>query len=107
LYAYREFVTSFFVAEICALRPGWELEKMQQTDLGKTGATVSVAGLGCGGHSRLGQASGASAQASAVVASAMLGTVPGSAAANAVTTGSFHRPGDRITREPFEEDDTK
>ena len=33
---------------------------MQTTTLGRTGLTVSVAGLGCGGHSRLGQTQGAS-----------------------------------------------
>ena len=40
---------------------------MQTTEFGKTSATVSVVGLGCGGHSRLGQASGASAKSSADV----------------------------------------
>ena len=33
---------------------------MQHTTLGRTGIEVSVAGLGCGGHSRLGQSYGAS-----------------------------------------------
>ncbi len=33
---------------------------MQHTTLGRTGLRVSVAGLGCGGHSRLGQSYGAS-----------------------------------------------
>jgi aryl-alcohol dehydrogenase-like predicted oxidoreductase len=33
---------------------------MQRTTLGRTGLEVSVAGLGCGGHSRLGQSYGAS-----------------------------------------------
>lgn len=33
---------------------------MDQTVLGRTGVSVSVAGLGCGGHSRLGQSRGAS-----------------------------------------------
>jgi len=33
---------------------------MQKTTLGRTGLEVSVAGLGCGGHSRLGQGTGAS-----------------------------------------------
>ncbi len=33
---------------------------MQQVRLGRTGAMVSVVGLGCGGHSRLGMARGAS-----------------------------------------------
>lgn len=32
---------------------------MQQITLGRTGLTVGVAGLGCGGHSRLGQGTGA------------------------------------------------
>ena len=45
---------------------------MQQTVLGRTGLTVSVAGLGCGGHSRLGQAAGASAEASADIVRAAL-----------------------------------
>ncbi|MET0903928.1 MAG: aldo/keto reductase [Acidimicrobiales bacterium] len=41
---------------------------MQHTTLGRTGMPVSVAGLGCGGHSRLGQSYGASeAQSVAVV----------------------------------------
>ncbi len=34
------------------------------TTLGRTGLRVSVSGLGCGGHSRLGQTSGASESAS-------------------------------------------
>jgi len=33
---------------------------MQKMMLGRTGLEVSVAGLGCGGHSRLGQGTGAS-----------------------------------------------
>jgi L-galactose dehydrogenase len=33
---------------------------LEHTTLGRTGLKVSVAGLGCGGHSRLGQAQGAS-----------------------------------------------
>jgi aryl-alcohol dehydrogenase-like predicted oxidoreductase len=37
---------------------------MQQTTLGRTGLRVSVAGLGCGGHSRLGQSYGATEQES-------------------------------------------
>jgi len=45
---------------------------MQTTELGKTGAIVSVAGLGCGGHSRLGQGQGADAEASANVVRAAL-----------------------------------
>lgn len=45
---------------------------MQTTEFGKTGLTVSVAGLGCGGHSRLGQTSGASARSSADVVRAAL-----------------------------------
>lgn len=41
---------------------------MQHTTLGRTGLRVSVAGLGCGGHSRLGQSYGASeAESIAVV----------------------------------------
>lgn len=38
---------------------------MQTVRLGRTGLEVSVAGLGCGGHSRLGMAQGASAEAAA------------------------------------------
>jgi L-galactose dehydrogenase len=45
---------------------------MQTIEFGKTGATVSVVGLGCGGHSRLGQTNGASAEASADVVRAAL-----------------------------------
>lgn len=37
---------------------------MQYTSLGRTGLRVSVAGLGCGGHSRLGQKTGSTAQES-------------------------------------------
>ena len=33
---------------------------MEQVVLGRTGLKTSVAGLGCGGHSRLGQATGRS-----------------------------------------------
>lgn len=40
---------------------------MQYTTLGRTGLRVSVAGLGCGGHSRLGQAYGAPRAASVAV----------------------------------------
>jgi L-galactose dehydrogenase len=41
---------------------------MQRTTLGRTGLEVSVAGLGCGGHSRLGQSYGATdAESIAVV----------------------------------------
>lgn len=40
---------------------------MEYTILGRSGLTVSVAGLGCGGHSRLGQASGKSEQESIAV----------------------------------------
>lgn len=40
---------------------------MQQTTLGRTGLEVSVAGLGCGGHSRLGQSYGASEAESVAV----------------------------------------
>ena len=31
---------------------------MEYIELGRTGLSVSVAGLGCGGHSRLGMATG-------------------------------------------------
>tara|TARA_A100001391_G_scaffold7621_5_gene4899 strand:+ start:10751 stop:11707 length:957 start_codon:yes stop_codon:yes gene_type:complete len=45
---------------------------MDYVRLGRTEAMVSVAGLGCGGHSRLGMASGASsAEASRIVAKAL------------------------------------
>lgn len=45
---------------------------MQHTTLGRTGLRVSVAGLGCGGHSRLGQSFGASeAESIAVVRRAL------------------------------------
>jgi L-galactose dehydrogenase len=45
---------------------------MQRTTLGRTGLEVSVAGLGCGGHSRLGQSQGASeAESVAVVRCAL------------------------------------
>ena len=45
---------------------------MQYTTLGKTGLQVSVAGLGCGGYSRLGQATGRSeAQSIALVQQAI------------------------------------
>ena len=40
---------------------------MEYTTLGRTGFRVSVAGLGCGGHSRLGQATGKSEQESIAV----------------------------------------
>ena len=41
---------------------------MQHVTLGRTGLEVSVAGLGCGGHSRLGQSYGATeAESIAVV----------------------------------------
>ena len=39
-------------------------EYMQYTTLGRTGLKVSVAGLGCGGHSRLGQKTGKTEQES-------------------------------------------
>jgi aryl-alcohol dehydrogenase-like predicted oxidoreductase len=45
---------------------------MQQVRLGRTNAQVSVAGLGCGGHSRLGMARGASADEAATVVRAAL-----------------------------------
>jgi L-galactose dehydrogenase len=45
---------------------------MQHTTLGRTGIQVSVAGLGCGGHSRLGQSYGATeAESVAVVRRAL------------------------------------
>ncbi|MEH6727271.1 MAG: aldo/keto reductase, partial [Hyphomicrobiales bacterium] len=45
---------------------------MQQVTFGKTGLTVSVAGLGCGGHSRLGQSYGnTTAQSIAIIHAAM------------------------------------
>ena len=40
---------------------------MQHTTLGRTGIQVSVAGLGCGGHSRLGQSYGATEAESVAV----------------------------------------
>jgi aryl-alcohol dehydrogenase-like predicted oxidoreductase len=40
---------------------------MQRTTLGRTGLEVSVAGLGCGGHSRLGQSYGASESESVAI----------------------------------------
>jgi aryl-alcohol dehydrogenase-like predicted oxidoreductase len=45
---------------------------MDFTTLGRSGLKTSVAGLGCGGHSRLGQSSGASAEQSADVVRAAL-----------------------------------
>jgi aryl-alcohol dehydrogenase-like predicted oxidoreductase len=45
---------------------------MDYTTLGRTGLKVSVAGLGCGGHSRLGQAQGASEAHSADIIRAAL-----------------------------------
>jgi aryl-alcohol dehydrogenase-like predicted oxidoreductase len=45
---------------------------MQYTTLGRTGLEVSVAGLGCGGHSRLGQSYGASEADSIAVIHAAL-----------------------------------
>jgi aryl-alcohol dehydrogenase-like predicted oxidoreductase len=45
---------------------------MDTTTLGRTGLRVSVAGLGCGGHSRLGQASGASFDDSVAVVKAAI-----------------------------------
>ena len=45
---------------------------MQRTTLGRTGFEVSVAGLGCGGYSRLGQAYGASvSESEALIAAAL------------------------------------
>jgi L-galactose dehydrogenase len=45
---------------------------MEYTTLGRTGLRVSVAGLGCGGHSRLGQATGKSEQESIAIVRAAL-----------------------------------
>ncbi len=45
---------------------------MQYKILGRTGLNVSVAGLGCGGHSRLGQTYGSSEEQSIAVVSAAL-----------------------------------
>ena len=45
---------------------------MQYTTLGRTGLNVSVAGLGCGGHSRLGQATGNSVEQSVAVVRAAI-----------------------------------
>jgi aryl-alcohol dehydrogenase-like predicted oxidoreductase len=45
---------------------------MHTTTLGRTGLNVSVAGLGCGGHSRLGQATGNSVEQSVAVVRAAL-----------------------------------
>jgi aryl-alcohol dehydrogenase-like predicted oxidoreductase len=45
---------------------------MQYTTLGRTGLNVSVAGLGCGGHSRLGQAYGNSVEQSVAVVRAAI-----------------------------------
>jgi aryl-alcohol dehydrogenase-like predicted oxidoreductase len=45
---------------------------MEYTILGRTGLRVSVAGLGCGGHSRLGQATGKTEQESIAVVRAAL-----------------------------------
>lgn len=45
---------------------------MQTTTLGRTGLTVSIAGLGCGGHSRLGQAYGNSTEQSVSVVKAAI-----------------------------------
>ena len=45
---------------------------MQYKILGRTGLNVSVAGLGCGGHSRLGQTYGNSEEQSIAVVSAAL-----------------------------------
>lgn len=59
---------------------------MQTVRLGRTNAAVSAAGLGCGGHSRLGMSAGASAQEAARVVSAAIAwgspssTPPGSMA---------------------------
>lgn len=45
---------------------------MEYTDFGSTGLKASVAGLGCGGHSRLGQKQGSSVEESANVVRAAL-----------------------------------
>ncbi len=45
---------------------------MHTTTLGRTGLNVSVAGLGCGGHSRLGQAYGNTAEQSVAVVRAAI-----------------------------------
>ncbi|MEP3046447.1 MAG: aldo/keto reductase [Roseibium sp.] len=45
---------------------------MQHVVLGRTGLTVSVAGLGCGGHSRLGQSQGRSFEESVAVVKAAI-----------------------------------
>lgn len=45
---------------------------MDRIRLGRTGLDVSVAGLGCGGHSRLGQRAGASEQHSVDIVRAAL-----------------------------------
>ncbi|MDO8378503.1 aldo/keto reductase [Phenylobacterium sp.] len=45
---------------------------MQTVRLGRTNAVVSAAGLGCGGHSRLGMSGGASAQEASRVVSAAI-----------------------------------
>ncbi|MCB1812851.1 MAG: aldo/keto reductase, partial [Candidatus Competibacteraceae bacterium] len=45
---------------------------MQYTELGKTGLKVSVAGLGCGGSSRLGQSTGKSTADSVALVRAAL-----------------------------------
>lgn len=45
---------------------------MQTVTLGRTGLTVSAAGLGCGGHSRLGQSQGASETESVALVRAAL-----------------------------------
>src|SRR5262245_27713508 len=67
--------------ETCVARCSWplipqlprsRLETMQYTTLGKTGLKVSVAGLGCGGNSRLGLGTGLSeAQSVALVRTAL------------------------------------
>src|SRR5262249_22655658 len=45
---------------------------MHYKTLGRTGLSVSVAGLGCGGHSRLGQAYGKSAEESVALVKAAM-----------------------------------
>lgn len=59
---------------------------MEFTTLGRTGLTVSVAGLGCGGHSRLGQAYGNSVSDSVAVVSAAL-----DAGVNFIDTAAAYR----------------
>ena len=59
---------------------------MEFTTLGRTGLSVSVAGLGCGGHSRLGQAYGNSVDESVAVVAAAL-----DAGVNFIDTAAAYR----------------